>query len=134
MKEIKENDTFIERTHAKLLNRVFGTNYKQWMSSVWNVTDDTIAWMVRFDGITRDGWRNCILSDDLLYQENVSGRKNWKGVPVDDSRQLRLVFAIIEDGYRRKYLFKGVYKFDPDGSDPRGKEYFRKVSSVYQLS
>ena len=134
MSNLRENDSFTAWTHAELLNRVFCTDYKRWMSSVWNVDDDTIVWMVRFDGKIRDGWRNRILSDDSLCQENVYGKKMWKGVPVDDSQQLRLVFAITEDDYCRKYVFKGVYKYDPNGSDPKGREYFKKQSSEFCLS
>ena len=131
MKELRENDTFIARTHADFLNKVFGTHYKGWMKSVWTVTDDVIVWMVRFDRITRDGWRNHFLSDDLLCQENVYGKKLWNGVPIDDSQQLRLVFAIMGEGKSKTYTFKGVFRYETDKSNPQGKEYFRKMSSVF---
>ena len=134
MKELRENDSIMARTHADFLNKAFGTHYKGWMKSVWMVNDDVIVWMVRFDNINRDGWRNRFLSDDLLCQENVFGRKLWNGIPIDDSQQLRLVFAITEDGLYKKYTFKGVFQYVATDSNPQGKEYFRKISSAFPLS
>lgn len=61
---MKTNDFFYADTHAEFLNNVFGTNYKQWMKSVWEYDIDTIVWMVRFDKETRDGWRNSFINEN----------------------------------------------------------------------
>lgn len=74
---MKTNDFFYADTHAEFLNNVFGTNYKQWMKSVWEYDIDTIVWMVRFDKETRDGWRNSFINENELLEENlILTRKN----------------------------------------------------------
>ncbi len=53
---MKENEVFYAKTHAEFLNKNFATNYK--------------AWMIRFDGRNRDGWKNSyygdVIKDEIL--------------------------------------------------------------------
>lgn len=127
---MKTNDFFYADTHAEFLNNVFGTNYKQWMKSVWEYDIDTIVWMVRFDKETRDGWRNSFINENELLEENlILTRKKYDGAPLRELLSLRrIVIAIDESGYRRKYIFKGVFVLNEERENTNLKHYFVKIS------
>ena len=127
---MKTNDFFYADTHAEFLNNVFGTNYKQWMKSVWEYDIDTIVWMVRFDKETRDGWRNSFINENELLEENlILTRKKYDGTPLQILLGLRrIVIAIDESGYRRKYIFKGVFVLNEERENTNLKHYFVKIS------
>lgn len=127
---MKTNDFFYADTHAEFLNNVFGTNYKQWMKSVWEYDIDTIVWMVRFDKETRDGWRNSFINENELLEENlILTRKKYDGTPLQEHLGLRrIVIAIDESGYRRKYIFKGVFVLNEERENTNLKHYFVKIS------
>ena len=127
---MKTNDFFYADTHAEFLNNVFGTNYKQWMKSVWEYDIDTIVWMVRFDKETRDGWRNSFINENELLEENlILTRKKYDGAPLRELLSLRrIVIAIDESGYRRRYIFKGVFVLNEERENTNSKHYFVKIS------
>lgn len=135
MRKIVMNERFAAATHAEFLNKVFGNNYKGWYKCCWNVDGSTIAWFVRFDQITRGGYRNTIDEEKgILWQENVYGKKEWDGKPIDDSRRVRLVFEVIDNGADRTYRFRGVYQYLLEESNPYGVEVFKRISSDYPTS
>ena len=127
---MKTNDIFYADTHADFLNKAFGTNYRQWMKSVWKYDIDTIVWMVRFDKETRDGWRNSFINENELLEENlILTRKKYDGAPLRELLSLRrIVIAIDESGYRRKYIFKGVFVLNEERENTNLKHYFVKIS------
>ena len=127
---MKTNDFFYADTHAEFLNNVFGTNYKQWMKSVWEYDIDTIVWMVRFDKETRDGWRNSFINENELLEENlILMRTKYDGAPLRELLSLRrIVIAIDESGYRRRYIFKGVFVLNEERENTNLKHYFVKIS------
>ncbi len=129
---MKTNDIFYADTHAEFLNNVFGTNYKQWMKSVWEYDIDTIVWMVRFDKETRDGWRNSFINENELLEENlILTRKKYDGAPLRELLSLRrIVIAIDESGYRRRYIFKGVFTLNLKRENTTLRHYFIKISDV----
>lgn len=129
---MKTNDIFYADTHAEFLNNVFGTNYKQWMKSVWEYDIDTIVWMVRFDKETRDGWRNSFINENELLEENlILTRTKYDGAPLRELLSLRrIVIAIDESGYRRRYIFKGVFTLNLKREDTTLRHYFIKISDV----
>lgn len=129
---MKTNDFFYADTHAEFLNNVFGTNYKQWMKSVWEYDIDTIVWMVRFDKETRDGWRNSFINENELLEENlILTRKKYDGAPLRELLSLRrIVIAIDESGYRRRYIFKGVFTLNLKRENTTLRHYFIKISDV----
>ena len=129
---MKTNDIFYADTHAEFLNNVFGTNYKQWMKSVWEYDIDTIVWMVRFDKETRNGWRNSFINKNELLEENlILTRKKYDGAPVRELLSLRrIVIAIDESGYRRRYIFKGVFTLNLKRENTTLRHYFIKISDV----
>ena len=129
---MKTNDFFYADTHAEFLNNVFGTNYKQWMKSVWEYDIDTIVWMVRFDKETRDGWRNSFINENELLEENlILTRTKYDGAPLRELLSLRrIVIAIDESGYRRRYIFKGVFTLNLKRENTTLRHYFIKISDV----
>ena len=132
---MKTNDFFYADTHAEFLNNVFGTNYKQWMKSVWEYDIDTIVWMVRFDKETRDGWRNSFINENELLEENlILTRTKYDGAPLRELLSLRrIVIAIDESGYRRKYIFKGVFVLNEERENTNLKHYFVKISDEIEV-
>ena len=122
---MKTNDVFYADTHAEFLNNNFGTNYKQWMKSVWKFDNNTIVWMVRFDKETRDGWRNSFIGTNELLEENlIQDRIVYNGDRMEELLKLRrIVIAIDESGYRRKYIFKGVFVLNEERENTNLKHY-----------
>lgn len=129
---MKTNDIFYADTHADFLNKAFGTNYRQWMKSVWKYDDNAIVWMVRFDKETRDGWRNSFINENELLEENlILTRKKYDGAPLRELLSLhRIVIAIDESGYCRRYIFKGVFTLNLKRENTTLRHYFIKISDV----
>lgn len=129
---MKTNDIFYADTHADFLNKAFGTNYRQWMKSVWKYDDNAIVWMVRFDKETRDGWRNSFINENELLEENlILTRTKYDGAPLRELLSLRrIVIAIDESGYRRRYIFKGVFTLNLKRENTTLRHYFIKISDV----
>lgn len=119
------------RTHAEFLNTAFGTNYKAWMRTVWNY-GGILVWMVRFDGVVRDGWRNKFLSDDCIIEENLNKNKTmFGGKPISESiekEKKRAVFEITGNGAYRRYTFRGLFVYDNERSNDNSIHYYNKVS------
>lgn len=103
------------RTHATFLNLVFGTNFKYYMRSIYNYSDDTVIWMIRIDSVERDGFKNYFENDYLVEYSD----KN----PTRTSKLYRHVFQIITEDNKRKYQYLGKYKFLSDKSS-KNKRYF----------
>lgn len=66
---MKTNELIYANTHAEFLNKAFGTTYKGWMKAYW-IYNEYMVWMIRFDGNVRDGWKNIIISDKEIEEEN----------------------------------------------------------------
>lgn len=123
-KIMKTGETIYARTHAEFLNQAFGTNYKAWMRSVWYYDENTIVWMVRFneqDG----GWTNRFLSNTRIEEKILIPKTRDL---LKYLHQKRLVIEVVNCGYTRKYIFRGVYKYDEKASDPYTVRYYDKYS------
>lgn len=114
------------RTHAEFLNKVFGTNYTQWMKSTWDYSDDTIVWMVRFNG-ENSGYQNRILGDGRIIEiyteedrDRIMHNSRYYKHPY------RLAVAIEEPYGTRQYRILGLYKINHDDAVER-KVYFDPV-------
>ncbi len=127
---MKTGDIIFAKTHAEFLNKIFGTSYKAWMRCVWNYSDDLIVWMVRFNSV-KNGWRNSFISDDRIMEENLDNVTEWNGMPIENMHRRRLVVEIVDVGRVRKYVFRGVFVYDQDNSDPRNVRYHDKVSDEF---
>ncbi len=117
----------IAKTNADFLNKEYGTDYKAFMRSRWNYSDNTWVWMVRFDGNIRDGWRNRIISEDEIWEEYVdAGMPTYAG---DNERKFRIVVSIVDGARGREYRILGRYAFDFENSTNR-RHIFKKVSET----
>jgi len=129
--KMKTGQIIYAKTHAEFLNSTFGTNYKQWMKSVWNYDDNTIVWMVRFNR-AKDGWRNSFVSSNVIREENLEHALEWNGRSVAERLDTkRIVIEINEEEMRRKYIFRGVYAYDEEKSNPYAARYYNKISDEF---
>ncbi len=105
------------RTNAEFLNKVFGTNYSQWMRGRWYKDYDTMVWMIRLDGVERQGWINKRINDTIIVEKFI-GRQapSYTG---ERERKYRIVVNVIGDGSNRKYHILGTYRFRFDLSTPK---------------
>ena len=127
-RKMKTGDIVYAKTHADFLNATFGTDYKQWMKCVWNYNENTIVWMVRFNRET-GGWRNSFVSSSRIKEENLEHALEWNGKSVADRLDTkRIVIEIDDSGYRRKYIFRGIYTYDKEASNPYTVRYYNKIS------
>ena len=105
---------------------VFGFDFDG-KASVWQYDAEHITWMVSFDKKERKGWKNAFLSDDELYQENVYHKRLYS----NDMHYKRLVFDMQESPSETLFVFRGIFVYEPEKSDLRGKMYFKKVASEF---
>ncbi len=119
---MKNGDFVYARTHAEFLNEAFGTNYKAWMKCVWPYNNN-VVWMVRFNK-TDGGWRNTFISPNRIKEENLT----WKGESVKKIDKIKIVMEIDDSSYMRKYIFRGIYKYDEKNSNPFEVRYYDKIA------
>lgn len=130
---MKLNEITYARTHADFLNKKFGTNYKAWMKSVYYLNDEYEVWMVRFDGVLRDGWKNTYCGDIIKEENCYYERREWDGMPIPQTLGYKkLAFEIVEGRYgERKYVFRGVYKYQKDISNPYKTRVYKRISNEF---
>lgn len=128
---MKTGEFIYARTHADFLNQAFGTNYKAWMKAVWPYYDEnTVVWMVRFN--EKDGgWTNTFLSDTRIEEKLLDTNRQVSRSSLYLNKN-RIVIQIIDIDLghtrTRKYIFKGVYKYDKTNSNPPLVRYHDKIS------
>lgn len=129
---MKNGDFIYANTHADFLNQAFGTNYKAWMSCVWQYNEDTIVWMVRFDKTNRSGWKNSFISDSRIKEENIYNISEWNRAPVAKSLFFkRIVVEVVDNCKPRKYIFRSIYRYDEQNSNPLAVRFHDKVSDEF---
>ena len=115
-------------THAEFLNKVFGTNYKGYMKCTWRYDDNKTVWMVRFNE-QNGGWTNKLLSPNRIVEENRdAGRLPTKNTTVRDIDKVKIVIEIMGQGYNRRYVFRGVFKYDEINSNSETIRYYDKIA------
>lgn len=128
---MKTGEFIYAKTHADFLNQAFGTNYKAWMKAVWPYYDEnTVVWMVRFN--EKDGgWTNTFLSDTRIEEKLLDPNRQVSRSSLYLNKN-RIVIQIIDIDLghtrTRKYIFKGVYKYDKTNSNPPLVRYHDKIS------
>lgn len=45
------------KTNADFYNLLFGTNYKQYMRSIYNLSNESVVWMIRIDSTELFGFK-----------------------------------------------------------------------------
>ena len=140
-KTIKENEAFYVESHADLLNVLFNKGYDGWQRSMWPknqddaISDEYIIWMARFDEL-RHGWINTFINENKYKQEQTDKSiTTYEGYPLNEYpalKKYRIVMAIEETPEGRRYVFKGIYKFNEQESSLYC-HYFDKVSDEVTL-
>ena len=125
---MKNGDVTYAETHAEFLNKVFGTNYKAWMKCTWQYGYWTV-WMVRFneeDG----GWNNTFEENrQRIREENLdAGKTCSKNTALRNVDKTKIVIEIDDTGFNKKYIFRGIYKYDEEKSNPNTVRYYNKIS------
>ena len=120
------------KTNAEFLNKIFGTNYKQWYKSVWRYSHDCLVWMVPFDektpaGIELDGlWENVWTNEPKEVLEMYKG----KGIPAPPKTKYRIVVEKTKnDNGKRVYVIHGKYEWDRTKGDSRNR-YYKRIADV----
>ncbi len=103
--ELTKGSIIVARTHAELLNKVFGTNYDSWMKSTYDYNYNTTVWMIAIDKEFRSGFCNYFDENNNIIE--YSKTKNTRSL-----KDYRLVFEIDKSGAYRKYIYHGKYKID----------------------
>ena len=106
------------RTNAEFLNKTFGTNYKLWLKSTYELDDSTTVWMIRIDGDKRNGFKNyfdngCIIEESL--EEETRSLK-----------PIRMVFQILEKRDYKTFVYLGNYNIDSENSN-KEKRVFKPI-------
>ena len=128
---MKAGEFIYARTNAEFLNKAFGTEYKGWQKSSWKYDDEWSVWMVRF-GKTDGGWNNTFVSNFCIKQDNLLKRKEFDGKPIAlATTKKRIVFEIDESSFTRKYIFRGLFVYDEENSDPENAQYLVKISDEF---
>lgn len=128
---MKNGEFIYADTHADFLNQAFGTDYKAWMKSAWFYDKDTFVWMVRFDHINREGWRNVFETKERIKEENLYEKKIWDGIPMSKLVNYKRIVIEVKDDIPKKYIFRGIYKYDEENSDPYVVHYFDKIADEF---
>ena len=131
---MEAGNSITARTHAEFLNTVMGTNYDAWMRCTYPISDDFVMWFIRLDGRESSmGWTNTLVSQDKIV-ETYTGDPNKRidTHKTTDYPKKRAVFNIVNSGGRRKYIFKGVFKFSFKESN-NDKRIWYKVSEQYSF-
>lgn len=128
---MKTGEFIYAKTHADFLNQAFGTNYKAWMKAVWPYYDEnTVVWMVRFNA-KDGGFTNTFLSDTRIEEKLLD--PNMQVSPSNlylnkDRIVIQIIDIDLDHTRTRKYIFKGVYKYDKTNSTPPLVRYHDKIS------
>lgn len=108
-------EKIVAKTNAEFLNLLFGTNYKQYMRSIYNISNDSVVWMIRIDSTERSGFKNYFEDDYIVEYSSKNPTRSYK--------LYRYVFQIIEEDKKRKYVYLGKYRFCSEKSTLE-KRYF----------
>ena len=132
---MKTNEIVYAKTHADFLNKLLGTTYKAWMKGCYNINSKYEIWMAHFDGKIRDGWKNTYLGDIIKDVNTNPDRKTWSNMSLPKTlNHTKLVFEVIDNPYgERKYVFKGVYEYQKDISNPYETRIYKKIGDYFVL-
>ncbi len=116
---IRIGEEIIARTNSEFLNIAFGTNHKLYLRSIYNLSSDSVVWMIRIDSTERKGFKN--------YYEGHYIVEYSKAGETRTQKPYRHIFKIIEEYGKRKYIYLGKYKIDNEKST-KERRYFKLVA------
>lgn len=117
----KIGTTIEAKTHAEFLNKVLGKDYKGFQKSAIKLPDGKLLWMIELgEFVSPSGWINQLVSSNLVTETHVReefefGHNTYKnacltGRNFDDAD--RVIFDIIKNGEKRKYVYRGVFRLN----------------------
>lgn len=123
-------------THAEVLNKFFGTNYRCYQRAEWKLDEEYSVW---FPVVTRttnptlarpasNGWKNLLLNDDTEIHQYWPDPIFATGQILSERK--RIVFYRDSSGGR--YVFAGVFAKDASQSDMKHTVY-RRIATTYPL-
>jgi hypothetical protein len=132
---MRTNEFVVARTHKDFLNDVLNLTLSGYQKSGKTLDDGKLLWMIRLNGeISKAGWINYMESSDRLIEEHVERDFSYQnhrtyvgsGVEFED----RVVFDVVEHGYSRKYVFRGVFRLDKSNCTFNRNVWY-KISDKY---
>ncbi len=109
------------KTIYEFLNKAFGTNYKLWLKSTYELDDSTTVWMIRIDGEKRQGFSNYFDNDNIIEESKVESTRSLKPI--------RMVFQILEKDDYKTFIYLGKYKLNK-GKSTKEKREFSPIKDV----
>lgn len=129
---MKAGEKIYVTTYYELLNRILGTNYKNWMTGIRKISDDCYIWMISIDGVNRGGWVNNYLGENIITEEYVDGLPYPGNINMGVKYKQRLVFDKIQGyGGTKYFVFRGLYELTNEGNFTY--RVLRKVSDETDL-
>lgn len=95
------------KTNAEFLNINFGTSYKEWNQSTYDLDEETEVWMVTLDGSFQNGVKNYFENGNIIEEINDN---------IRPTKLKRMVFQIIENYGVKTFIYLGVYRLDSNKS------------------
>ena len=117
---MKVGECVYASTHAELLNELLGRHYKAWMKSSLTLPDGKMLWMIELgDFVSPAGWKNKLVSNTRISEKHVEKGFTYKEHGTYKGGywpypMVRVVFDVRKDGYRRKYIFRGVFRLNTE--------------------
>jgi hypothetical protein len=132
--QIKSGHEFLLSYHYELINELLNKNLSGWGKCTYKINPYLIMWIIQLDGKeSRDGWTN-VLENENCIREIYTGDKKKFILDHKFSKtkgKLRAVFDYDKKSKERKYIFRGIFKEEPDNDDfQRG---WIKVSDSFEL-
>ena len=79
----------------------------------------------------REGWRNVFETKERIKEENLYEKKIWDGIPMSKLVNYKRIVIEVKDDIPKKYIFRGIYKYDEENSDPYVVHYFDKIADEF---
>lgn len=113
---LKAGDRIDVSKNYELLNMLLGKQLKGYMSSIYKLQDDDkFIWMIKLDGIKRQGWKNSWFPDKIV-EEYLDGPPFPSNISIGYNIKKRIVFEKYGDGRTQYFIFRGVYQMEKDST------------------
>ena len=126
---MKLGDIISVSTNANLLNKIIGTDYKQWMKCIYPLPNDIDIHMICLNSQDNGfGWVNKQESKNKIIEKYIGDPKDK--LPSHnrmDFAKKRLIFD-----KRRFYVFKGLFEMSKDNCTPNYREW-NLISDSYEF-
>ena len=109
------------KTIAEFLNKTFGTNYKLWLKSTYELDNSTTVWMIKIDGEKRNTFKNYFDNENIVEESYEEKTRSLKPI--------RMVFQIVEKENSKTFVYLGNYTLNKEKST-KEKRIFSPIKDV----